>query len=158
MSYYGINAETLLIVPYGRGMSKVYEVDREFIVNRSTLDIIKDGCLFFGCSYEGRRDAVRNILGVDLKIPILIEDSHNIIFFPTTNCVNKSSIWISYQNLVKYVKKDEFSTALYFRCDKRIAIDVKYTLVDNQFIRCMKLNSFINKRKEFIETSRAVIE
>ena len=35
-----------------------------------------------GKQREGRKEAVKNMLNIDLKVPILIEDSNNIIFFP----------------------------------------------------------------------------
>lgn len=151
MDSYEINMETLLIIPYARGKSKVYEYDNEYIVDVLPLDIIKNSCLFFGCSFEGRKEAVKNILGIDMKVPIIIEDSKDIIFFPIGNCINKNSIWISYQNLVKYSKLNEFSTVLYFHNNKRIVVDAKYNLIDNQVIRCIKLVALLNKRKNFIK-------
>ena len=151
LNEYEINAETLLIIPLGKDKSKVFEYSEEFIVNMSSLDIIKHSCLYFGCTYEGRRDSAKSFIGVDMKVPILIEESRNIIFFPTNSCVNKNSIWVSYQNLLKYSKLNDFSTVLYFKKNKSYKIDVKYKLVDNQVIRCMKLNTFLGKRKSFIE-------
>jgi competence protein ComK len=158
MFNYEINAETLVIVPYANGKSKVYEYDGEYIINAVSLDIIKNSCLFFGCSFEGRRDAVKDILGIDMKVPILVEDSKNIIFFPISSCINKNSIWISYQNLLKYSKFDEFSTVLYFRNNKQVIVDVKYNLVDNQVIRCIKLESMLERRKNFIKREGIIIE
>ena len=151
LNEYEINAETLLILPYGKNQSKVYEYNEEFIVNMASLDIIKHSCLYFGCTYEGRRESVKAFIGVDMKVPILVEESRNIIFFPTNSCVNKNSIWVSYQNLLKYSKLNDFSTVLYFHKNKRYKIDIKYKLVDNQVVRCMKLNTFLGKRKNFVE-------
>ena len=85
-----------------------------------------------------------------MKVPILIEESRNIIFFPTASCVNQNSIWVSYQNLLKYSKKNEFSTILYFENNKKIVIEVKYNLIDNQVIRCLKLDTILLKRKKII--------
>lgn len=153
LSEYEINAETLLIIPYGKNKSKVYEFNEEFIVNLESLEIIKNSCLYFGCTYDGRRESVKNIIGVDMKVPILVEESRNIIFFPTNSCINKNSIWISFQNLVKYDKINDFSTVLYFGRNKKFDVDVKYKLVDNQYIRCNKLNSFLEKRKLMIKNN-----
>lgn len=150
MDNYEINVETLMIKPYTNGKSKVYEFSDEYIVNKVSLDILKDSCLFFGCSFEGRKEAIKNLLGIDMKVPILVEDSRNIIFFPIASCINKNSIWISYQNLLKYSKYNEFSTVLYFRNNKQIIVDAKYNLIDNQVIRCIKLDSLINKRRNFL--------
>ena len=158
MNNYEINVETLLIVPYSHGKSKVYEYDEDYIVNCIPTDIITTSCLFFGSSIDGRREAVKNILGIDMKVPILVEDSKNIIFFPTSSCINKSSIWVSYQNLVKYYKLNDFSTVLCFRNNKQITVDVKYNLIDNQVIRCMKLESLLIKRRNFLKNENVIFD
>lgn len=152
MNSYEINVETLLIIPLGKNKSKVYEYDSEYEVNMSPLAIIKNSCLYFGSSYEGRRDAVKEIIGIDMKVPIIVEDGRNIIFFPTSSCINRNSIWISYQNLLKYSKVDEFSTVLYFNGNKSIKVNTKYNLIDNQIIRCIKLDTLLLKRKNFIKS------
>lgn len=150
MKDYEINAETLILIPMHNRKTKVVEINDSFIVNNSTLNIIKDSCMFFGCSYEGRKDAVKNLIGVDMKVPILLEESRNIIFFPTASCVKRNSIWISYQNLLKYTKFNDFSTILYFQGKKKIKIDIKYNLIDNQVVRCLKLDTLLMKRKMVI--------
>ena len=147
---YEINVDTLLLIPIDYNKTKVIEKGDVFIVKCSTLSIIKKSCLFFGSSYEGRKAAIKYLIGIDMKVPILIEESRNIIFFPTTSCVNQNSIWVSYQNLLKYSKKNEFSTILYFENNKKIVIEVKYNLIDNQVIRCLKLDTILLKRKKII--------
>lgn len=158
LNNYEINVETLLILPYEKGKSKVYEYDGEYIVNLSPLSIIKNSCLYFGCSYEGRKEGIKTMIGVDMKVPILIEESKNIIFFPTSSCVNRSSIWVSYQNLLKYSKINEFSTVLYFRNNRSIKIDTKYNLIDNQVIRCIKLETLLVRRKNFIKNECLLVD
>lgn len=158
MDSYEINVETLLIVPIGKGKSKVYEYGGDYVVNMSPLAIIKNSCLYFGSSYEGRKEAIKSMIGIDMKVPIVIEDGKNIIFFPTSSCVNRSSIWVSYQNLLKYSKVDEFSTVLYFRNNKSIQVDTKYNLIDNQIIRCIKLDTLLLKRKNFIKSECVLVE
>ena len=147
---YEINVDTLLLIPIDYNKTKVIEKGDVFIVKCSTLSIIKKSCLFFGSSYEGRKAAIKYLIGIDMKVPILIEESRNIIFFPTASCVNQNSIWVSYQNLLKYSKKNEFSTILYFENNKKIVIEVKYNLIDNQVIRCLKLDTILLKRKKII--------
>lgn len=147
---YEINVDTLLLLPIDYNKTKVIEKGDVFIVKCSTLSIIKKSCLFFGSSYEGRKAAIKYLIGIDMKVPILIEESRNIIFFPTASCVNQNSIWVSYQNLLKYSKKNEFSTILYFENNKKIVIEVKYNLIDNQVIRCLKLDTILLKRKKII--------
>ena len=37
-----------------------------------------------------------------MKVPIIVEDSKLIIFFPTSSYRGNNCIWISYNNLLKY--------------------------------------------------------
>ena len=147
---YIINVETLLIVPYGREKSKIFENDRTFIINETTCNILKNSCLFFGSSIEGRREAVKHILEVDMKVPIIVENIRDIIFFPVSNCIKKNSTWISYQNLLKYTKFNEFSTVLNFRDNVGVKVDVKCNLIDNQVVRCLKIDTILSKRKMIV--------
>lgn len=158
LNSYEINNETLLIVPYDYGKSKVYEYDDEFIVDMIPLTIVKNSCLFFGSSFEGRREASKNIIGIDMKVPIIIEESKNVIFFPVSSCISKNSIWISYQNLIKYSKIDSNSSMLYFKNGKSIKLNTKYNLVDNQVIRCIKLDTLLCKRRIFTKSVSTTIE
>lgn len=158
MNHYEINTETLLIVPIEKGKSKVYELNGEYVVNMSSLAIIKNSCLFFGSSYEGRSEGTKALIGIEMKVPIVIEDSRNIIFFPTSSCIHKNSVWISHQNLINYVKINEFSTVLYFRDNKSVRVDVKYNLVDNQVTRCVKLEVLLAKRRKFLTNECIVFE
>lgn len=158
MDSYEINVETLLIVPFEKEKSKIYEEDGEYIVNLPPLEIIRNSCLYFGCTYDGRREAIKSMIGVDMKVPIIIEDTRNIIFFPTSSCINKEAIWISYQNLLKYSKLNDFSTVLYFKNNKSINVDIKYNLIDNQVIRCIKLENLLIKRKNFIRNECVILD
>ena len=155
---YEINNETLLIMPVSGNKSKIIEVDGEVIVNKSCLSIIKDSCLYFGSSYEGRRDGVKYATGVEMKVPILIEESRNILFFPISSCVHDDSIWISFKNLVRYFKVDAKSTKLMFNKNKTFVVDVKYNLVDNQYIRCIKLCSILERRKRFLDNNNYIVD
>lgn len=147
LSDYEINSQTLVIVPKDRNTTYVYEIEDEFLVHKSCFSIIKDSCLFFGSSYEGRIEGTKSMLGCKMKLPIIIEEANNLIFFPTASVKNMNCVWISYKNLLKYTKNSNFSTVLFFNNNKTIEIGVKYNIVDNQIIRCIKLESLWEKRK-----------
>ena len=48
MTEYYINKGTCAIVPLGEEVSKVIELDNEFIVGKSVKDIINDSCKYYG--------------------------------------------------------------------------------------------------------------
>lgn len=154
---YEINNETLVIMPFGKNQSKVYEISGDFIVNMSPLNIIKASCLYFGSSYEGRKESAKYTAGIEMKVPVLIEESRNIIFFPTTSCINAESIWISFQNLVRYNKISDKDTLLIFRENRQLKVNIRYNLVDNQVVRCIKIDTLLKRRKEFLDSNNFVV-
>ena len=147
MENYIINYETLLIIPYGEDKSFVYEVNDSFEVDSNVLKIVQNSCLFFGSSLAGRNEAVVNLLDSKIKLPIIVENTKNLLIFPTYAHKNKSNIWISYNNLIDY-KKSGNGTLLKFIGNNDINIDVKSNIIDNQIIRCVKLDAILNKRKQ----------
>ena len=144
---YVFNYETLVIVPYGKNKSKVYEFDDVFIVDMEVSDIIKNSCLYFGSSLEGRKEGTKHLINCEMKVPIIVEDSQSLIIFPTYSYRNNKNVWISYNNMLKYSKIDNEHTLLSFKQGNDITVDITYNIIDNQIIRCIKLEAALNKRR-----------
>ena len=138
----------MLLIPTADGETKVFETDEEFIVRKKMNDIIKDSCLFFGSSYEGRRDGTKALLKCEIKVPIIIDDSRELILFPTLSFRNEKNAWIVYNNIIDYRKYDLDNTLFLFKNNNDIKVNVRYNIVDNQMVRCLKLEAIIRKRKE----------
>ena len=147
MNYYEINEETLAIIPFGIGKSKIIEKDREIIVNQTPLDIINYSCLYFGSSYEGRHSSTKYLLGISYKSPIIIEESRNIIFFPTSSPKLDDCNWLSLKNIVDY-KKDRNSSIVYFDNNIKLPIKISYGSLDNQVLRAARLESIMRNNKK----------
>lgn len=81
MKDYEINEETLAIMPDDVWSSMVLEDDFKYEVNKTPLEILDYSCKYFGSSYPGRKDGSKDILNSSYKLPILVEDTRNIIFF-----------------------------------------------------------------------------
>ncbi len=145
---YIVNYETLLLIPDGEMKTKVFEMEEEFVVKRNIMDIIKDSCLFFGSSFEGRKEGTKSLLKCGIKVPIIIEDSRNLILFPTLSFKNENNIWVVYNNLLDYKKYDLENTLFLFKNNNDIKVNVRFNIVDNQVVRCLKLDTIIRKRKE----------
>ena len=154
LSSYIINYETLLIIPYIEDekkkviKSKIFEVDDEFIVAKNPFDIISDSCLFFGSSFDGRREGTKNLINCEIKVPIIIEDSKNLIFFPTTSPIDDDCSWISLKNIKSYNKLTSTKTEVEFKNGKVLTVDISYNSFNNQVMRASRLESIIRSRKE----------
>lgn len=144
---YEIDLSTLLLISINDESTKVVSLEKEFVVNSSSKDIINKSCRFFGSSLQERVNTTKRLINVASKSPIIIEESREIIFFPLKSVREKNNIWISFNNLEKYSKENN-KTILKFKTGKEIMIDFSYYIIDNQITRSMMLDYQLKKRKE----------
>ena len=150
MKEYEINPSTLCIYPIDKKKSYVYELEDQFEVEMSCFDIINNSCLFFGSSYNGRRNGSTILLNSTHKVPILIEESREIIFFPTASVNNMNCIWISYNNLESVTKIDNNYSSVLFKDNKEFKMKTSYFVLTNQIVRSKKLKFEFNQRKKAV--------
>ena len=146
MTDYEINSSTLAIIPLGENISKVYEEEAEYIVSKSPNAIIKENCEFYGSSYEGRCKGTKKLTGIKSKFPIIIEESRNIIFFPTSSVRSDNNTWIALNNIKEYTE-DNLNSKITFKNNENIDLDISYYSLDNQICRAYMLNSKLYDKK-----------
>lgn len=146
MSDYEINNDTLAVIPIDECRTKVIEKGKSFIVNQPTMKIIDMSCQYFGSSYQGRFLGTKNLIGISYKAPIIIEESKEIIFFPTTSPRSFNCAWISLKNLQNYRKNDD-STIIIFNNGHLLNLEVSYASLDSQVLRAARLESVLRLRK-----------
>lgn len=146
MNSYEINDDTLAIIPQGEYKSKIIEKERTFEVDIPPMKIIQDSCEYFGSSYEGRYLGTKKLIGITHKAPIIIEESKEIIFFPTSSPRLYECTWISLKNLTNY-KRGVGNTIIAFNNGNMLNIDISYSSLDNQVLRAARLESVLRLRK-----------
>ena len=146
MENYEIGSQTLAIVPLDEEVSRVYEEENEYIINRSSNSIIKDNCEFYGSSYEGRCVGTKSLTGIKTKYPIIIEESRNIIFFPTSSTRTKQSTWIAL-NKIKEIKQKNYKSQVEFKNKEKIELNISIYSLENQLVRATMLKSKLYERK-----------
>lgn len=146
MDNYEINEETIALMPLDEKNTQVYEVDNCFLVNKEANKIIEDSCEYFGSSYEGRKKGTTKLTGITHKVPIIVEESKNIIFFPIASPRLKDCAWISLNHIDSY-KKDDIYSSVNFKNNKNLLLNVSYGSFDNQVLRATKLDSMFRNRK-----------
>ena len=149
MNDYEINDDTLAILPMDECRSKIVEKTKSFIVNQPPIKIIDCSCQFFGSSYQGRFLGTKNLIGISHKAPIIIEESREIIFFPTSSPRLNSCAWISLKNLENY-RRNDGNTILLFNNGHLLDLDISYGMIDNQVLRAARLESVLRLRKNNI--------
>ncbi|NLM62987.1 MAG: hypothetical protein GX190_01550 [Mollicutes bacterium] len=144
---YEINLATIAILAIDENRSKVIEDDETFIVERPTPKVIDDSCRYFGSSYIGRFEGSKNFLGRTIyKSPIIIEETNEIIFFPTGSARSSDCSWICLKKIERFEKKDN-QTLVYFKNGSSITVPIRYASFQNQVLRASRLESVLRQRK-----------
>ncbi len=143
---YEINSSTIAIIGIEKNLSKVIEGQSEFYVGLPAIKIIDESCKYFGSSYEGRFDGTKNLTGVSYKSPIIVEETRNIIFFPTESPRNITCSWISLNKLEDY-KRLNNKTLLIFINKTKLELNMSYESLENQILRATRLDAILRKRK-----------
>jgi len=144
---YEFSKGTLAVVPNDKNNSLVYEDDHRYIVNEPPFVIMEDSCKYFGSTYEGRKNGSRDLLGAEYKVPIVIEDSNNLIVFPTTSPSSEDCAWISLKRVKKTVKVDGNNTKIIFDNNVELIIPSSYRSIENQLSRASRLDLVLRNHK-----------
>ena len=147
MDSYEINKDTLAILPKNDKESIVYEKDNQYIVNESVDKIMEESCLYFGSNLEGRKAGSARLLNLTHKLPILVEESNSIIFFPTSSPRLSTCSWISLNNIDHYERYNKGSK-LVFKDGQTLDLSMSYGMLDNQVLRSSRLQYLIQARND----------
>ena len=142
---YEINDETVAMIPIDSSNTKVIELTKEYIIPQSTFEILEENCEYYGSTYEGRIKSAQKILNFSYKLPVLIEESDKIIFFPTKASCSKDCCWINH-NFVKTREKSGKKTKVMFENGVEEEFNISKLSFENQLLRAGMLDAMIDKR------------
>lgn len=151
MKDYEINDETLAIIPDDIWNSIVVEDNCDYEVSGKPLEIVDYSCKYFGSSYPGRKEGSKDVLNSSYKLPIVVEDTRNLVFFPTTSPTDDDCSWISLKNIKEYRRIDDLNTEVEFKNGKVITVGISYNSFNNQVLRASRLESILRNRREKAE-------
>ncbi len=144
---YEINKGTLALVPDNLESCIVYEDNEQYNIDQKAFSIMEESCKYFGSTYEGRKNGSKSILGVEYKVPIVIEDSDNLIVFPTTSPSSDDCAWISLKRVKKIEKLEFNNTKIIFDNDREIVVNCSYRSIENQLFRASRLDIILRNHK-----------
>ncbi len=104
MDSYEINKDTCAIVSLNSNVTKIVEKEDDYFINKNSYEVMEDSCQYYGSSCEGRMKGTKMILGSNYKVPIIIEESNEIIFFPTESPTSESCVWLSLNHIKMFEK------------------------------------------------------
>ena len=110
------------------------------------IKLLKIVVVFFGSSLKKKQKGTTNLIGVTYKCPIIVEESRNIIFFPTCSPRIINCSWISLNNIDKYYKGPGGKVIIKFKNGQKIALSSSFGVIDNQILRSTRLESVLRGR------------
>ncbi|UII56916.1 competence protein ComK [Cytobacillus spongiae] len=148
---YEINSSTMIVVPTtygGETYSLILELEDEFISPFRPIEIIKNSCHYFGASYEGRKEGTRQLIGITHKVPITIDPTNFIYFFPTTSPSNSQCIWVSHEHVLNHHRHEANQTIVTFRNKQTYILPISNHSFENQLLRTALLRTKLMQRIE----------
>ena len=145
---YEINKSTLAIIPIDQNSSKIYEEEDNFVIKKSVSNIINSSCKYFGSSYNGRYEGSKDLLGMSYKLPIIIEETQEIIFFPTSSPRFNNCSWISLKKINNY-EKNKTGVTINFKNGLNLEFYLSIFSLENQIFRALRLENILKDRKIF---------
>lgn len=142
---YEINDETIALIPVNSHTTRVIELSKEYIIPQATFNIMEENCEYYGSTYEGRVKAAQKILNFSYKLPLLVEETERIIFFPTKASINKECCWINH-NFVTKREKCGKNIKVQFQNGLEEEFEISKLSFENQLMRANMLDSMLTKR------------
>ena len=144
---YEINEGTLAVLSVDNKTSKIMEDEQDYVVKQSSFDVMDHSCRYFGSSYEGRRQGAKEIIGANYKLPIIIEDGRNIVFFPTLAAEDNECMWIAVNKIKSSPHAVSNTTKIIFFNNVSLTVPLSYRSVQNQIFRATRLSYLLKTRK-----------
>lgn len=142
---YEINRDTCAILNINNEVSKIIENNNEYFLAKKCFEVMEDSCAYYGSSFDGRLKGTKMMLGSNYKLPIIIEETNDIIFFPTCGTNNEKCSWISLNQVEKYEAQKGYTKVTFFG-GKSIIIKMSCSSFELQLLRASRLQSLLAKR------------
>lgn len=157
-AYHEINPLTMAIISSrdeeGRPISYILEENTEYISRNSPSKLIDAACMFFGSSLRGRQEGARDISGLTHKVPISIDPSSGMYFFPTYSPISPKCSWIAHSHIDKITRLPDRKTEIGFKNGKLITLDVSYGSITNQVRRTAQYRFLLDNRLKMINNDQ----
>jgi competence protein ComK len=151
---YEVNPYTMFIKPvtYGSKVySEIYELEDDYLSPFKPLEIIKKSCEYFSSSFEGRKDGTKQLIGITHKVPIVIDPTNFIYFFPTTSPTRSECVWISHEHILDYHRIDSRQTRVVFQNKQSFILPISRSSFENQMLRTALLKTTLMQRSGQME-------
>ncbi len=120
--------------------SRVWKYD-----SRRPVRILDDWCMMHGSTMKGRTDAVRAVLGYQQKIPVMISERSQQIYFPLFGMNRADNIWVQYRPVLLMRGSTGLFCEIQFDNGIRVPVDCDRRTIQKQLSRCGEIIAYLNR-------------
>ena len=145
-----ITSRTMAILPRktkgGKIGSSIMEDSEKYFVQDPPSKVIDLACKFFGASLYGRQIGTKEVSNMTHKLPISIDPTNGIYFFPTLSPSNSNCAWISHSHIKDVVEVEKQLTQIFFKNGLSAMVKVSYGSLENQINRTAQYRFILDER------------
>ncbi len=131
-----INKNTLFLMFDGVN-TILKEEEKEYrVLGNEVKKILNDSCIYYGSSLLGRIKGSKNLLQGRYKLPVVISERNNIIFFPIKD--GDDIVWLNFKNIISYKRLDKAVEVTFINNYKK-CFNSTITVFNNQLLKCSRL-------------------
>lgn len=138
---YRVNSKTIALLPVKAFdyNTIAWETNQALYVRQVPLEIIKENCLDYGSSYDGRCKAVKHLTPYRKKLPIPISQDKKIYTFPTHAIQDFDCHWIFSEHILTILRNsDTNKSIIHFKNNKMLSLSVSQHILQKQYHRTLK--------------------
>lgn len=143
---YYITTDTLLIMPINKNKTKIYDINGVYIIRKPAFEIVDNSCQYYGSNYYGRYIGAKKMLGMDYKLPIIVDEIKEVVIFPTCSPKSENCYWICVNNIENYEKSKKISKIKFIN-KASYELSISLNTLENQIMRATLLLMKLKKRK-----------
>ena len=137
MQNYRLNKDTMAIFsnPCLSSSTAILEWPNKVLYcTRTPLYLIEEACISGGSTYNGRREAVERMLRTKSKLPIPVNPTEGLFFFPNMSPYEPHCHWFSFFHIQNFftAKDDKTKTEIIFTDSRRKIINTSYKTMAGQ--------------------------
>lgn len=127
-------------------------------IAQSAQSVLETWCLSCGSSLRGRKDWVRHHFGAVEKVPILISERTQLLYFPLYGKQAKDAVWICANELMEVTASGEGQCTLWFYDGTKADVSCSERIIKKQRHRCREILDFLNDVEDRYSAAGSLLE
>ena len=128
--------DALMLKGHGSSCAILYQDGSEETLNISTAEYLEEKCLAHGSTMEGRQKCFAIRMQARQKLPVLVSETSNEIWFPLTSMKDPDVIWLNHSMILEAKAMPDNNCCILFASGISRTIRCSARTVKKQMKRC----------------------